>query len=162
MLRVKPVIFLAIILFLSSLLFACTDQDHTEIRFQAFPDSYQQYDRMPWEMLEFKPFVAAYEKNLDDFPSDQYMDTFISEICIVSTGNRFVTTKQGNFIFMVGCKPHCCTETRLFILFDPKKNRVWANVFDFGVTGKFDIWLGHPDEKTRKLIVTLESMVSGV
>ncbi len=160
--RVKPVIFLAIILFLSSLLFACTDQDHTEIRFQAFPDSYQQYDRMPWEMLEFKPFVAAYEKSLDDFPSDQYMDSFISDIFVVSSGNRFVTTKQGNFIFMVGCKPHCCTETRLFILFDPKKNRVWANVFDFGVTGKFDIWLGHPDEKTRKLIVTLESMVSGI
>jgi len=160
--RGKRIVHLIIISFLVSLLSACTDQNYTDIHFQEFPASYQQYDRMPWEMLEIKPFATAYEKSLDDFPSDQYMDTFLSDIFVVSSGNRFIATQQGDFIFMVGCKPHCCTETRLYILYNPKKNRAWVNVFDFGVTGKFDLWLGHPDEKTRKLIERLESMVSGI
>ena len=160
--KVKPAVHLIIISFLIVLLSACTDQGYTDIHFQEFPASYQQYDRMPWEMLEIEPFATAYEKILEDFPSDQYIDPFISDIFVVSSGNRFVTTRQGNFIFMVGCKPHCCTETRLFILFDPESKGVWSNVFDFGVTGKFDLWLGHPDEKTRMLIEMLESMVRGI
>lgn len=159
MFRVRPVIFLAIILFLSSLLFACTDQEYNEIQFQEFPPSYQQYDRMPWEMLELDTFSDAYTKILEDFPGDQYLDDYISEIFVVSTGNRFVSTHQGSFIYMVGCKPHFCDVARVFILFDPEDKSAWAFAYDLGITGNFEVWLGQPDDKIKKLMRELESMI---
>ncbi len=110
--------------------------------------------------LSWISFQKLYAEILDDFPSNHYLDEFISEIFVVACGNRFVTTRLGDFIYMVGCKPHCCASSRLFILFDPQAEKVWASAYDLGVNGHLDIWLGQPNKKTKKLMRTLESMIS--
>ena len=141
---------------------ACTDPEYTEIRFQEFPEQYQQYDRMPWEMFEIEDFFSAYEVTLNDFPEEQYLDDYIDELMVVSTGNRFVTTQQGDFIYIVGCKPHFCGVARVFVLFDPKSKRAWAFAYDLGLFGNFEVWLGQPDQRKKMLMIELESMLSGI
>ena len=139
-------------------LVACSMTEYTDVSFKEFSEEYQVYDRHPWEMLELEDFSKAYEVILDDFPVNQYLDDFISEVFVVSSGNKFVTTHQGDFVYMVGCKPHFCDVARLYILFNPENKKVWAYAYDLGVSGNFEVWLGHPDKKDKKLMHTLESM----
>ena len=118
---------------------ACHPTEYTEVRFQEFPEAYKQYDRYPWEMFELEEFSAAYLEILDDFPDDQYPDEFIYDLFVVSSGNRFVTTTQGAFVFMAGCKPHYCDVSRIFVLYDPEDKRAWAYAYDLGVIGEFEV-----------------------
>ncbi len=59
MMTVKMVYRLTILFFVVSLLLGCADSEYGEIRFQEFPEQYQHYDRMPWEMLELDFFSKA-------------------------------------------------------------------------------------------------------
>lgn len=158
MVTVRLICHFLIVTCVGLLLISCSNHEYTEIQIQKFPTQYQRYDRMPWEMLELEDFSKAYEVILDDFPINQYLDDFISEVFVVSSGNKFVTTQQGDFVYMVGCKPHFCDVARLYILFNPANKMVWAYAYDLGVSGNFEVWLGHPDKKDKKLMRTLESM----
>ena len=137
------------------LLTACRDPEYTNVRVETFPPQYQRYDRLPWEMLDLQEFSAIYTKILADFPSDQYLDDFVSELGVVATHNRFITTDQGDFVYMQGCKPHCCGSAQLFVLFDPKNMQVWAEAIDLGVLGHYDVWLGHPAPEVKRLFETV-------
>ncbi|MDT8284903.1 MAG: hypothetical protein RQ767_05205 [Thermovirgaceae bacterium] len=148
-----------ILLLMLVLLPSCAPKEYEDIMIGEFPEKYKNYDVLPWEMLEDERFFAAYENILEDFPEDQYLDRYISELYVVASGNRFVTTRQGPFIFSVGCMPHACTVARVLVLYDPDRNRVWAYAYDLGVHGRYEVWLGKPNEHIKKLVDDLDIMI---
>ena len=152
--------FLAVVLLLLSLSAACADSEFTEIKFTKFPEKYQQFHRYPWEMFDFEEFSQAYQKILEDFPDGTYRDDFIFELFVVSTQNRFVSTNQGGFVFMGGCKPHYCGAAEIFVLYDPEKAKAWALILavDIFPRPKYEAWLGNPDQNTKQLIEKLREM----
>lgn len=156
---VKKIISLVSVFLLMLFLPACTPSAYEDVMIGEFPEKYKKYDVLPWEMLEDHRFSLVYEEILDDFPKDQYLHEFVSELYVVATGNRFVMTRQGPFIFLVGCMPHSCTVTRVLVLYDPDRNRAWAYAYDFGVHGRYEVWLGRPNDQIKKLIDDLDIMV---
>lgn len=140
-------------------LVSCTPSAYEDVQIGEFPEKYKKYDIYPWEMMEDQGFSSAYEEILDDFPADQYLHEFVSDLHVVATGNRFVSTSQGPFIFSVGCMAHACPEARVLVLYDPNRNSAWAYAYDLGVHGRFKVWLGQPNDRIKKLIDDLDIMI---
>jgi len=141
-----------IVCFALCFVISCSSDEYTGIEIKEFPEEYKQYDCYAWEMLELDDFARAYDKMLKDFPRELFMEDFVLELGLVNSGNKFVSTDQGNFIYISGCKPHFCITTMLYALYDPQRNIVWAFLSGYDHSSdEHDIWLGQPDTKTRTL-----------
>jgi hypothetical protein len=45
------------------------------------------------------------------------------------------------------------------MLYDPDQNRVWAYAYDLGVYGRYEVWLGKPNDQNKMLIDELAIMI---
>ena len=157
---IKSIIQVMVFIFLCFVV-SCSSGEYTGIEIKEFPEEFKQYDRYPWEMLQLEKFSEAYNGILEKFPRKNYMDDFIFQLGVVSSGNRFVYTEQGSFVFIYGCKPHFCLTAQTFVLYDPDNQMVWAYIsgLDIHSSADFNIWLGSPDPKKKKLIKHLIDLV---